>query len=273
MAALLVAICGALWRRRGAAADASRRARRHAGDLRRQSDRRRRRQDADRDRGRAAADRGRRAADASSPAAMAAGLPARCSSSRRTPPCRSATSRCCSRASRRPIVARDRVAGAQLARRRRERHRDGRRLPESVAGQGSLDPGGRWRARHRQRPRDPGRPAARAARAAARPRACAADRRATRPARRRRSRAQARSLPLFHGALEPDARGGRVRCAGQKVLAFAGIGDPEKFFATLAAAGIDAPGHSAALPIIIATASARRDALLDEAEREQARSW
>jgi tetraacyldisaccharide 4'-kinase len=52
--------------------------------------------------------------------------------------------------------------------------------------------------------------------------------------------ARARRLPLFHGTLEPD-RAALAALAGLKVLAFAGIGDPEKFFATLAAAGIEAP--------------------------------
>jgi tetraacyldisaccharide 4'-kinase len=52
--------------------------------------------------------------------------------------------------------------------------------------------------------------------------------------------ARARKLPLFQGRLEPD-RAALAALAGTKVLAFAGIGDPEKFFATLAAAGIEAP--------------------------------
>jgi tetraacyldisaccharide 4'-kinase len=52
--------------------------------------------------------------------------------------------------------------------------------------------------------------------------------------------ARARRLPLFHGTLEPD-RAALSALAGAKVLAFAGIGDPEKFFATLAASGIEAP--------------------------------
>jgi tetraacyldisaccharide 4'-kinase len=49
--------------------------------------------------------------------------------------------------------------------------------------------------------------------------------------------AAARSLPVFHGRLVPDA-GAVSALKACKVLAFAGIGDPEKFFATVAAAGI-----------------------------------
>jgi tetraacyldisaccharide 4'-kinase len=50
--------------------------------------------------------------------------------------------------------------------------------------------------------------------------------------------AKERGLPIFHGRLVPDAS---VHDAlkGRKSLAFAGIGDPEKFFATASAAGID----------------------------------
>jgi tetraacyldisaccharide 4'-kinase len=46
-----------------------------------------------------------------------------------------------------------------------------------------------------------------------------------------------RRLPIFHGRLVPDSR----RIGTQPVLAFAGIADPEKFFATLRAAGVRAP--------------------------------
>jgi len=49
--------------------------------------------------------------------------------------------------------------------------------------------------------------------------------------------ARTRALPTFHGRLVPDPAALAV-LKDKKVLAFAGIGDPEKFFATLTEAGI-----------------------------------
>jgi tetraacyldisaccharide 4'-kinase len=50
--------------------------------------------------------------------------------------------------------------------------------------------------------------------------------------------ARAQQVPVFHGGLEPDAQA-LASLKGRPVLAFAGIGDPEKFFATLRDAGVD----------------------------------
>jgi len=49
--------------------------------------------------------------------------------------------------------------------------------------------------------------------------------------------ARARGLPVWHGRLVPD-ESVAAELKGRRVLAFAGIGDPDKFFASAAEAGI-----------------------------------
>jgi tetraacyldisaccharide 4'-kinase len=56
--------------------------------------------------------------------------------------------------------------------------------------------------------------------------------------------ARAQLLPVFHGRLVPDARAVET-LKRRPVLAFAGIGHPEKFFASLREAGVEIRGEQA----------------------------
>jgi tetraacyldisaccharide 4'-kinase len=78
--------------------------------------------------------------------------------------------------------------------------------------------------------------------------------------------AEQRGLPVFRGRLQPD--GAAVAALrGRKALAFAGIGDPEKFFATLRAAGIETPACRA-FPDHHRYVRSEADALVRQAERD-----
>lgn len=78
--------------------------------------------------------------------------------------------------------------------------------------------------------------------------------------------ASERGLPVFHGRLVPD-QAVTAGIADGKVLAFAGIGDPEKFFATLSASGIEA-SIKLRFPDHHRYTAAEAEALLKEAERQ-----
>jgi tetraacyldisaccharide 4'-kinase len=77
--------------------------------------------------------------------------------------------------------------------------------------------------------------------------------------------ANARGIPGFAARLQPDA-GFIAARGGGRVLAFAGIGDPEKFFATLAEAGI-AVAATRSFPDHHRYARDEAQTLCDEAQR------
>jgi tetraacyldisaccharide 4'-kinase len=78
--------------------------------------------------------------------------------------------------------------------------------------------------------------------------------------------ARARHLPVFEARLQPDA-GVIAALGGGRVLAFAGIGDPEKFFATLTAAGV-AVAATRSFPDHHRYSAAEAQALCDHADGE-----
>lgn len=78
--------------------------------------------------------------------------------------------------------------------------------------------------------------------------------------------ARAQGLAVFHARLEPDLAV-IAGIADGKVLAFAGIGDPDKFFATLTASGIEA-SIKLRFPDHHHYSAAEAEALIKEAERQ-----
>ena len=172
--------------------------------------------------------------------------------------------------------ARRRAAGARA---RRDRDPDGRRLPEPGGRQGRVPDRDRQRARARQRAGVSRRSPARAAAAAtgAHRRADHCRRRQCRRGGGGRDRGARQAGAAAH--LKPDeAQVAQLR--GKRVLAFAGIGDPARFFNTLRASGIDVaeqrafadhhPYSQAEIESLIA--EAKRDALtLVTTEKDLAR--
>lgn len=78
--------------------------------------------------------------------------------------------------------------------------------------------------------------------------------------------AASRNIPVFHAQIEAEADA-VAALLGHRVLAFAGIGDPEKFFATLAESGIPAP-ITRSFPDHYRYSRTDSDALLAEAAKE-----
>jgi tetraacyldisaccharide 4'-kinase len=76
--------------------------------------------------------------------------------------------------------------------------------------------------------------------------------------------AHRRGLPVFHGRLEPD-RNTLAALGGRRILAFAGIADPEKFFVTLEHADLTLAGRRA-FPDHHCFTQAEAQALLAEAD-------
>jgi tetraacyldisaccharide 4'-kinase len=82
--------------------------------------------------------------------------------------------------------------------------------------------------------------------------------------------AQRRGLPIFTGKLEPVATAA-AEWVGRRVLAFAGIADPGKFFATLAGGGVSVAAEYAADAARLLARAERDDLQLVTTEKDAAR--